>query len=297
MGAFVNARDSNKRTALRLACESDQEDDQSVISVLLRFGVKVSAQDSKGETPLHEACWRMNQSVVDTQLRNGAEVCVASGRGRTPLHFVAGVAMNKSTIAIASALLSTTETEEASDGERLGVVNWQDSAGSTALHLASEKNNYELIRVLLRRGANVGVRNSAGKTALHCAAKACAGDIVAVLVDNEEDVNAEDLLGNTPLQLCSSNYNKFAATIRSVAIENLLSMGAVVMEKNMFLKTPCEEITAVHLSSSPIPFQIGRKELDIIEETFIEHVIKQRTMKIHGEVDITWTMGPDFMIS
>lgn len=95
------------------------------------------------------------------------------GRGRTPLHVVAGVTMNKSTIAIASGLLSTTETEETSDGERVGVVNWQDSA--------SEKNNHELIRVLLRRGANVGVRNSAGMTALHCAAKACAGDVVAVL--------------------------------------------------------------------------------------------------------------------
>lgn len=105
MGASVHARDSNKRTAPHLACESDQEDDQSVISVLLRSGAEVSAQDLKGETPLHEACWRMNQSVVDTLLRNGAEVCVASGRGRTPLRVVAGVAMNKSTIAIASALL------------------------------------------------------------------------------------------------------------------------------------------------------------------------------------------------
>lgn len=134
-------------------------------------------------------------------------------------------------------------------------------------------------------------------TALHCAAKACAGDIVAVLVDNEEDVNAEDLLGNTPPHLCSSNYNKFAATSRSETIENLLSKRAGVMEKNMFLKMPYEEIAAVHLSFSPIPFQIGRKELDIIEETFIKHVIKQRTMKIHGEVDITWTIGPDFIIS
>lgn len=221
-------------------------------------------------------------------------MCVASGRGRTPLRVVA---MNKSTIAIASALLSTTETEEASDGERVDVVNWQDSAGNTALHLASEKNNHELIRVLFRRGANVGVRNSAGMTALHCAAKACAGDVVAVLVDNGEDVNAEDLLGNTPPHLCSSNYNKFAATIRSETIENLLSKGADVMEKNMFLKTPYKEIAAVHLSSSPIPFQIGRKEMDTIEETFIKHVLKQRTMTIHGELNITWTMGPYFMIS
>lgn len=38
-------RDRNKRTALHLACESDQEDDQSVISVLLRSGAEVSAQD------------------------------------------------------------------------------------------------------------------------------------------------------------------------------------------------------------------------------------------------------------
>lgn len=234
---------------------------------------------------------------MDTLLRNDAEVCVASGRGRTPLHVVAGVALNKSTIAIASALLSTTETEEASDGERVGVVNWQDSAGNTALHLASEKNNHELIRVLFRRGANVGVRNSARMTALHCVDKACAGYVVAVLVDNGEDVNAEDLLSKTPPHLCSSNYNKFAATSRSETIENLLSKGADVMEKNMFLKTPYEEIAAVHLSSSPIPFLIGRKEMDTIEETFIKHVLKQITMKIHGEVDITWAMGPDFMIS
>lgn len=44
----------------------------------------------------------------------------------------------------------------------------------------------------------------------------------------------------------------------------------------MFLKTPYEEIAAVHLSSSSIPFQIGRKEMETIEETFNKHVIKQR---------------------
>lgn len=99
--------------------------------------------------------------------------------------------------------------------------NLQDSFGNTALHLASAKNLKEVIYLLLRSGAKMGVKNNRGMTALHEAVTFCAVQVVDVLLDNGEDINAKDLEGNTSLHVCFRYYIE-NLTVCSKLIEDLL---------------------------------------------------------------------------
>ena len=44
-------------------------------------------------------------------------------------------------------------------------VNVQDDSGETALHVAAELESLELVKILVRSGANINIQNNNGKVA------------------------------------------------------------------------------------------------------------------------------------
>lgn len=293
-GANVNSRDYRKRTALHHACGCKDEDIQGVVDVLLGAGAEVNVQSLVGETPLHMACRSMNSSVVVTLLRHGAKIGLVNDLGRTPLHVVILKAMKNPAAMSTFVALLTTITAEGFEGEDdlVSAVNIQDKNGDTALHLASALNNNEVVRLLLRLGAVVGVKSDAGTTALHWAARACAGNVVATLVHNGGDVNALDTENNTPLHLACSRTSVRCHTVFSGSlcrtIEELLCWGGKIYEKNFYL-TPYEE-----LYNEEDDFVYNEEEAKAIETTFIKHVIRVSTLNLENEFDTSWILGPDF---
>jgi len=75
--------------------------------------------------------------------------------------------------------------------------------GHTALMLASEWLDAEIVRMLLEAGAEVDVRDTDGKTALHYALRGGAENI-RVLLEFGADVNAQARNGYTPLTYLAS---------------------------------------------------------------------------------------------
>lgn len=72
-------------------------------------------------------------------------------------------------------------------------------AGRSALQAASESNQYEVAKYLIRRGASVSDKGNFGVPPLALAARAGAENIVELLVAKGADTNDVDELGVTPL--------------------------------------------------------------------------------------------------
>ena len=86
------------------------------------------------------------------------------------------------------------------------VMNRQDEAGSTPLHMACQNGSTDIVRYLVQeRKCDLNVANNKGELPLHLACKLKYYEIVR-LVSVGCDVNRQDEAGNTPLHIACQNY-------------------------------------------------------------------------------------------
>jgi ankyrin repeat protein len=91
---------------------------------------------------------------------------------------------------------------------------WTDEDGLTSLHLACWKGHASIIRLLLDRGAHVGVRTAKGETALHLAGMHGKEPVVRLLLDKGADMGARTDEGSrTALQLASDKGHAAVARL------------------------------------------------------------------------------------
>ena len=83
--------------------------------------------------------------------------------------------------------------------ERGANVNVKDRDGLTPLHYATSDGHTDIAQILLEKGANVNEKNSGGFTALHYATFWGYLDIVPILLDRGANVNGKDNIDYTPL--------------------------------------------------------------------------------------------------
>ena len=78
--------------------------------------------------------------------------------------------------------------------------NYGNGHGRTALHYAAEKNNIEVIDVLVDAGANIEARTHGGASPLHSAATSLKFEALVILLRHGARVNALDTHRETPLR-------------------------------------------------------------------------------------------------
>lgn len=222
----------------------EKENDQEVIS-LLRGGwrAKIDRMTTYGYAPLHLSVLGNNFSISKTLLEFGANVnqTITRSGSKTALDLALdNKPLNKN-------LLELLLTYGASVNDKLCQfscsgnyeivscflkygkyidVNGVDYHGSSALHLASQKNSLEIVELLLTHGAEVNKIDRYSKmTPLHWGVKANQERIVSVLLGNKANVNAVDKDLSTPLHLAARGKNPSIARI-------LLAHGAIPDLKN-----------------------------------------------------------------
>jgi hypothetical protein len=100
-------------------------------------------------------------------------------------------------------------------------------AGTTKLNItpidrAIRCGHAEVVRLLLRWGANVAVTRSSGCTPLHAAAEMGRAECAASLLEAQADANATNRDGATPLHLCASGFTLFGSQAGKREVARLL---------------------------------------------------------------------------
>jgi len=80
-------------------------------------------------------------------------------------------------------------------------VDERAADGTTALHWAAHQGDYDLVALLLDRGADANALNDYGMTPLAAAAVEADHDIVAALLESGAEVDAPNAEGQTPLMV------------------------------------------------------------------------------------------------
>lgn len=155
--AILDAMTLIKQIPLHLAAENGQ---LAVCQTLLSLGSDLNAIDNQSQTPLHLAARKNHAEVLRLFLNIKPNlITLANKNGYTCAHIAA---MNGSIDAI----------KELVRFNRDAVINNRiKKTSSTALHLASENGNAEIVKLLLASGAKPSDENALGETPLHLAAK------------------------------------------------------------------------------------------------------------------------------
>lgn len=153
-GAIVSAKSRHGNTPLHYAVINRQEE---MVNILIAAGANVNTIREDGYTPLHWAVYRQMSKIVKLLLAAGANVNVAKNDGYTPLH----TAVDNVQKEMVKLLLVASAN-----------VNRIDKIGNTPLHIAASKSGYEVVeitKVLIRKGADVNLKNGKLETPLSIA--------------------------------------------------------------------------------------------------------------------------------
>jgi len=118
------------------------------------MGIDIPNQN--GSTPLNESCKYGNKAMVLLFMNRGADINTQDKDGNTILHSACSNDYGESII---EHLLQT---------DVLKLINNQNKEGLTPLHFACKTINVKSIELLLKKGANVEVKDQNGNTPLQC---------------------------------------------------------------------------------------------------------------------------------
>lgn len=167
---------------LKAAWDGDQE----IVVLLLEAGAKINAKATDTlETSLMNAVTRGHVEIVKLLLEKGADV---APKNRFDFNaFTSAVAAGNQVIA--GLVLDA------------GAKPDEGASGLTPLQFAASAGNVEMIRFLVKRGANVNYgAKTGGQTALLSAIYGAHPEAVEALIELKADVNAKTKDGDTPLK-------------------------------------------------------------------------------------------------
>jgi ankyrin repeat protein len=146
--ADVNLADNTGWTPLMFAAEKGL---LAITQALLSApGIDINAQKPDGETALYVAVNQGKDDVVKALINKRADVNIARINGWTPLMFAA----EKGHLTITQALLSAPRID----------INAKKPDGATALHVAVNQGKDDVVKALIKQGADVDITDNDGQT-------------------------------------------------------------------------------------------------------------------------------------
>jgi ankyrin repeat protein len=254
-GAQVNAKTGRGETALHFAASIGVR--EAVIRLLLKRGADIEAKNNKGWTPLFIAATRKREDMVKYLLARGANIQATDNSDKTILHHLVKLKAQISLIQrFVNCGINLDAKDESGETALLLAVNARQkdvitlllenradiqvttNNGVTPLHNAVDQFNVSqsIVTLLLKSGADVTARTMDGKEALHMSAARGHEAILRLLLDAGANPNAVAKDGTTALQSASLRGNDNMVRL-------LLDRGADVKAKN------AEGITALHLAA------------------------------------------------
>jgi ankyrin repeat protein len=160
-GVDINQQHSTSGTTVLMIASSYYYYDD-MVTFLIKNGANVNLKDSEGKTAL---LWASSNSLPNAEIlvANGAKINESANDGMTPfLKATLGVSSGKVPIEMCELLRSNGANINA-ELKRQGASGW------TALHYAIINGDGELVKYLIKHGANVNKATGEGSTPLYLA--------------------------------------------------------------------------------------------------------------------------------
>ncbi|PKS09158.1 hypothetical protein jhhlp_003772 [Lomentospora prolificans] len=239
-----SARQSLAGNALRVAIYNGIGIDIEPLVALLLDNNAQHAPDADGQMPLHLAVQQGMIKVAEELLTNArnaadADIMTTGWFKQSALHIAAKngnleivrllVHKSKSLDAQVTTppgnplitLIRVLETLDPQPAELRKLRKLEERRGQTALHLAAENGNSEIVKLLLEQGASPNVRNSRNQTPLHCAAYDGHDSIVAVLlIHTENNSGNQEVAESLHLETNGASKGNDTSTDIGVSDEN-----------------------------------------------------------------------------
>ncbi|GBP23948.1 Ankyrin-3 [Eumeta japonica] len=231
-GAHLEARDTNERTALYLAAARGLED---VVKYLISVGANVNGEEIHGYTPLCEAVWQGYTSVVNVLLSSGARTT----HSHNLLHY---------------AVMKGQQDMVATLAKAGAGINLHNDNGDTPLLLAVRLQRLNIVRLLVKYGANINSCNSITcANALHIIVDSvCNKDLLCemifCLLELGIDIDHVALSGDTALNraLLMHRNHAVALLVKYGADVNACDLQACALD-NLTLAVRLESVDVVRL--------------------------------------------------
>lgn len=223
----VSARNKNDETAFYLALRQERRE---IVEYLISEHCKAYVDFYHTpktivlalETPLMLAIKKSYKDVALFLAGKVPNMGVCDNFGNTALHFCAGEG-KEDMVDVARKLLIR--------GASIDVKNKDYSF--TPLHLAVERNNFPVAKVLVEFGANLHTRDKYDTTPLHSAVTLGNIECVRLLMENFADPFLEDKYGHTAIDLASCSLTEKAKKLLPVlaSCDTLQSRCAAMIRK------------------------------------------------------------------
>ncbi|XP_061491399.1 ankyrin repeat domain-containing protein 22 [Rhineura floridana] len=178
-------------------CQAAYNNDFNELQLLLEEDSNnLNIQDSfGGDTPLICACKQGHNRIVSYLLKRNADVNIKNKKKRTCLHYAV-----KKRFSFLDYLLI--------------IILMPVMLLGYLLMVSKSKQNENLIKMLLRAGADVNTTDDSGRTALHYASEMKNQSIIPLLVGAGSNISIKDKEEETPLDI--------AKRLKFTNIENML---------------------------------------------------------------------------
>ncbi|OXU24190.1 hypothetical protein TSAR_014511 [Trichomalopsis sarcophagae] len=217
------------------------------VTVLVKKGVSVEAQNKDGEAPLHLAAQNGELEILELLIEKAENVNLRDKRGNNVLHTLLSTkltpplpkttSVDETTAVEENAIKSITSEKEKKIVQIIEklvqkglAINAINNAGETHLHLACRSYRMDACRYLLQSGAEPQICDKLGNGSLHFIAQAKSDDLTDVLATYQQemvwylmsrgcDANDKNHLGQTALHIAAKHGSIHV-------VEALVSSGA-----------------------------------------------------------------------
>lgn len=189
---LLNSLDSKGVTPLMMCA---QEGFTEGICLLLENGAEIDKANNDGRTALMWACFNGHTKAVNLLIENGADLRLKDRSGTNCLYCACDSDSPETLLAILE--------------KKVIPVNIYNSSGWTVLHklaaVYDTENSPKMLKLLLKYGANINLRDNKGNTPLLLGAISGNVSIVKTLLDMGSSLTLSNEKGNTPVTLATSS--------------------------------------------------------------------------------------------